>query len=99
MKKSFFLLCTIFCTALVVISIYAMKTKPIKDTESAQQQQYVIADYHGKIAVFDKGTDEPSVVYEIYTHLLPENDIELLRKGVSVSSREELQNRLEDFGL
>lgn len=99
MKKLIFALCTIFCTALVVISIYTMNTRPQKDISSVAQQQYTVADFHGKIAVFDKGSVEPSVVYEIYTHLLPENDIELLRNGISVVSHDELQALLEDFGL
>ncbi|MEG0021118.1 MAG: hypothetical protein RR846_06010 [Oscillospiraceae bacterium] len=99
MKKLIFIVSTIFCTALVVISIYNMNTKPLTREAPPQQSQYIIADYHGKIAVFHKIDGEPVVVYEVYTHLLPENDIELLRKGIKVSSKEELQLRLEDFGL
>ncbi|MEG1895543.1 MAG: hypothetical protein RR162_04820 [Oscillospiraceae bacterium] len=99
MKKLISIVFTVFCAALVVISIYNMNTKPIEDITSSQQGQYIIADYHGKIAVFEKMDSEPIVVYEIYTHLLPENDIELLRKGVCVTTKEELQLRLEDFGL
>ncbi|MBR6519058.1 MAG: hypothetical protein IKT63_05230 [Oscillospiraceae bacterium] len=56
-------------------------------------------DFGGKVAVFEDGMQEPVAVYDIYTHLLPENDIELLRRGIHVDTLSELQSRLEDLGL
>ncbi|MBR4036168.1 MAG: hypothetical protein IKJ05_05500, partial [Oscillospiraceae bacterium] len=60
---------------------------------------YVIKEYGGKVAVFNPDETEPMAVYEVYVHLLPENDIELLRKGIPVDDDYTLQKALEDFGL
>lgn len=99
MKKLFLGLCTLLCTALIVISIYMMNSVPTKMIVQDTQISYIVKDYGGKIAVFAPNEEEPMVVYEVYTHLLPENDIELLRKGISVNDDLELLKTLEDFGL
>ena len=100
MKKLIVALSTIFCTILIMVSIYNMI--PPKETDLSETKKttiYTIADYGGKVAVFEDENNEPFVVYDIYTHLLPENDIEILRKGIKVNSLQELQTCLEDLGL
>ena len=73
MKKLIIALSTIFCTILIMVSIYTfLPGKPMTDAEEAQLQ-YIVRDYGGKVAVFDNSSNIPLVVYEIYTHLLPEN--------------------------
>ena len=100
MKKTIIALSTIFCTILIMVSIYSFIPRQGENTPSDEAvQKYVITDYSGKVAVFIKDENEPMVVYEVYTHLLPENDIEILRKGIEVDGLSELQVRLEDFGL
>ena len=99
MKKIFLALCTIFCTALIAISIYRMKITPRDPIDSPSQVSYIIKEHGGKIAVFAPGEEEPLAVYEVYVHLLPENDIELLRKGITVDDDYTLVKTLEDFGL
>ncbi|MBQ9844588.1 MAG: hypothetical protein IJO54_00685 [Oscillospiraceae bacterium] len=100
MKKLAVALSTIFCAILIMVSVYTFIPK--NDNQPAEQKQsagYTITDLGGKVAVFEDGIDEPVAVYDIYTHLLPENDIELLRKGIHVDSLSQLQSRLEDLGL
>ncbi len=99
MRKIIIALSTIFCTILIMVSIYSFVPRQQDVPAGETAQKYVISDYGGKVAVFRKEEKEPVVVYEVYTHLLPENDIEILRRGVEVSSLDELQTRLEDFGL
>ncbi len=99
MKKLIIALSTIFCAILIIVSIYTLPPKEKTNNISADSCNYIISDYGGKVAVFEENNQSPVVVYEIYTHLLPENDIELLRKGIKVSSLSQLQSRLEDFGL
>lgn len=101
MKKLIIALSTIFCAVLVAVSIYTIiPSKSSKeDVPKQQQETYFISDYEGKVALFKNGEKDPVKVYEIYTHLLPENDIELLRKGIAVENETQLQSRLEDFGL
>lgn len=99
MKKLIIALSTIFCAILIMVSIYTFipqkQTVPIEET----QVEYTLRDYGGKVAVFENDSSTPMVVYEIYTHLLPENDIEMLRRGIKIATREQLQTCLEDLGL
>lgn len=99
MKKLFICLSTVFCTVLIAVSIYTMNFKPTKQAQNQPTAMYTITDYKGKLAVMKNGSSEPIAVYEVYTHLLPENDIELLRVGISVYNETELAKKLEDFGL
>ena len=99
MKKLIIALSTIFCTILIMVSIYTFIPRSQPQTESEPPVEYTVMDYGGKVAVFETGSNTPLVVYEIYTHLLPENDIELLRRGIKVTSQEQLQTCLEDLGL
>ena len=100
MKKLIVALSTIFCAFLIAVSIYTIlpQNNP-PSARSAAEQQYIVADWGGKVAVFEEGADQPFEVYDIYTHLLPENDIDLLRKGIVVNSLQQLQSCLEDLGL
>ncbi len=99
MKKLIIAISTIFFSVLIMISIYTFL--PQKHSEQPQQPQieYIVKDYCGKVAVFENNSKTPLVVYEIYTHLLPESDIEILRRGIKVNSQEQLQHCLEDLGF
>ena len=99
MKKIFLALCTLFCTALIGISIVQMKNTPRSPIDTATEMAYIVKEYGGKVAVFTPDGTEPLAVYEVYVHLLPENDIELLRKGIAVDDDYTLLKTLEDFGL
>lgn len=100
MKKLTVALSTIFCAILIMVSVYTFL--PEKDTPSAESEisaGYTLMDFGGKVAVFEDGKDEPMAVYDIYTHLLPENDIEMLRRGIHADTLSEVQSCLEDLGL
>ena len=99
MKKLIIALSTIFCAIVIMVSIYTLFPKETPQSEAEVPIEYTIRDYGGKVAVFETDSETPLVVYEIYTHLLPENDIELLRRGIKVATQEQLQTRLEDLGL
>jgi hypothetical protein len=99
MRKIFFTLCTLFCTALIAISIFTMKNTDTDTINVPTQTAYIVKDYGGKVAVFTPDEQQPLAVYEVYVHLLPENDIELLRKGIPVDDDYTLLKTLENFGL
>ena len=100
MKKLIIALSTIFCAVLIIVSIYTLLPENNNSVpDSNVIAGYTIADWGGKVAAFEDGCDEPFAVYDIYTHLLPENDIELLRKGIHVDNQQQLQACLEDLGL
>ena len=100
MKKLIVALSTIFCAVIVAVSIYSCFPKePQTSPQQNTAVHYTVRDYAGKVAVFESGSSKPLVVYEIYTHLLPENDIELLRRGIEFDNMQQLQACLEDLGL
>ena len=99
MKKLIIALSTIFCTIMIMVSIYTSVPRNQPQPESKTVVEYTVRDYGGKVAVFENDSSTPMVVYEIYTHLLPENDIEMLRRGIKIATREQLQTCLEDLGL
>ena len=99
MKKLIFCFCTIFCTALICISIQQMKNAAQQPIAQPAQTVYIVKEYGGKLAVFTLDETQPIAVYDVYIHLLPENDIEILRKGIPVDDDYTLLKTLENFGL
>ena len=57
-----------------------------------------IAVFAGKLALFKTGENTPVTRYEIYTGLLPEQDVAALQQGIPVATQKELRRYLEDFG-
>lgn len=62
---------------------------------------YYLRDYHGRVAVYAAGGDaaQPLEIYDIYTRLLPEQDLLALQSGVPAADDAALQRLLEDYGL
>ena len=61
---------------------------------------YLLKDNAGHVALYSGDGSGPLAQYEeIYTRLLPENDVLALQQGVPVSSETELEKRLEDYGF
>ena len=50
------------------------------------------------LALFKTGENTPVTRYEIYTGLLPEQDVAALQQGIPVATQKELRRYLEDFG-
>ena len=99
MTKIWVALLAVLCAASLALSLFWMvrpgRTAP-QETSSAAP--YLLKDHGGRLAVFAPGADEPLQVYDIYTHLLPEQDVAALQKGIPVESEERLARLLEDFG-
>lgn len=64
------------------------------------QPLYLLKDQAGHPALYAPDGAGPLALYEeVYTRLLPEQDVLALQQGVAVYSEAELQKRLEDYGL
>lgn len=69
-----------------------------KSNVSTTQTRYIVAEYQGKIAVFNEDNTTPIHVFESpYVRDLPKYDRELLTKGIVVESNTELLKILEDY--
>ena len=58
---------------------------------------YIIREHDGRVAVFARGESAPEMVLERMVHHLPTYDRIQLQEGVPVFSKEELQERIEDY--
>ncbi len=61
---------------------------------------FVLREYGGKIALFGEDMpEEPLAVYETPITSLYPADIELLREGIRLKSRDEVSRLIEDLGV
>ncbi|MEG2039126.1 MAG: hypothetical protein RRZ73_05305 [Oscillospiraceae bacterium] len=59
--------------------------------------QFLIANYQGRIAVYEKNRTTPKKIFNVYLSTLPEYDKKQLEKGIPIANYEELVKRLEDY--
>ena len=74
---------------------FALGSRP----SQTQSSGYLLKDNGGHLALYTADGTGPLAEYDIYTRLLPENDLLALQQGVAVADEAELQQRLEDYGL
>lgn len=82
------------------MSYYTPKPAASQESPAAQAEQdgpYRVALYEGKIGVFQLGAAEPFLTADVDVYLLPEEDIALLRKGLTAQSLTEVKSILEDY--
>lgn len=68
-------------------------------SEPSPAPAYLLKDHAGKLALYDGSGTGPLAEYDVYTRLLPEQDVLELQQGVPVADAAELQRRLEDYGV
>ena len=90
--------CIVLAALLLCLSALLTLQQYEQPNTPAAAPLYTVKDEGGKVAVI-KQSDSSEQVLSIYTHLLPEEDVEALRAGIKVYSEEELSALLEDFGL
>ena len=62
-----------------------------------EEERYRVTLYEGKIGVFRGGEDEPFLIADVSAYLLPEEDVEILRRGIEVDSFTGVKQVLEDY--
>ena len=98
MPKVWIYLLALLCALGLAASVTVFRLRPFE--AEAPESSYTLRDWHGRLALFESGeAKQPVEVYDVYTHLLPENDVLSLQAGIPLENREQLQRLLEDFGL
>lgn len=64
---------------------------------SSQEGPFTVSIYDGKIGVFQPGETTPFLTADVDVYLLPEEDIALLRKGLTAQTLWEVRAILEDY--
>ena len=82
----------------VVIPNIAKSSGPKPISEPIEKKiTYVVKEYKGKIAVFEKGNEKPFKITQVNTADLPKTDKEILKNGIEVENQKELSSVLEDY--
>ncbi len=106
MKKIFWSLGCFLVTFLALLFFFGPKSDNNPSAEEKKQQSYlestpntifVVSEYQGNIAVFEKDNPSPVKITDVQIVDLPREDRELLKKGIKVNTKEELSNILEDY--
>ncbi len=86
------------CAVSLVCSALLVTLRHIQVATPPPAPAYTVTEDGGHLAVIS-AEGAKQVYNNVYTYLLPEDDIEMLRKGIPVYSEAELRALLEDFGL
>lgn len=70
---------------------------PIATEETTQYKTYVVKEYDGMVAVFEKGENKPFRITDTYVSSLPQADRDNLKNGIEVTSKEKLRRLVEDL--
>ncbi len=65
--------------------------------ENSGQPEYLVTLYQGRLGVFKEGRTSPVLTQDTPVYLLPEEDIELLKKGLPAKDLNEARKILEDY--
>ena len=68
-----------------------------RKSKKSEKYKYILKEYNGKLAIFEKGKKEPKMIFNVLINSLPEVDIKELKKGLKIKNEEELNERIEDF--
>lgn len=58
---------------------------------------YVIKAYHGRVAVFENGSDRPKEILDCPLDSLPPEEMQRLEQGITAADEKELQRLIEAF--
>ena len=97
-KILLFGLLIVTCFAVLFISINNDLTRrSLQDNSDIVADYFTVKEYNGKVAIYKNDEIKPYVVYDAYVSLLPQQDIDLLKKGIVTDDKEYLQKVIEDY--
>ena len=111
-KDKYYIKPILIFSIILIISLsffYMLTAKKIEKSQNEQEQNndipafeetnpetiYLIKDFNGKIGIFEN--DALIYTLDVYIFSLPQKDQKLLSEGISVSSKEELYEIIEEY--
>ena len=73
------------------------ESSKIEISQPIEEYQYVLKEFNGKLAVFEKGDKDPQMIFDVSIDSLPEIDMIELKQGLKIKDANELNERIEDF--
>ena len=83
-----------FCVT-SMINIFAGNNSA--QSEKNVSYEYILKSYDSKIAVYSAKNNSLEKVYNIYINTLPQQDIDMLNKGIKIKDSKELKSYIQDF--
>lgn len=65
--------------------------------DEAEEYEYLLKDYGGRLAVFKRGAASPDMIFDVYVKSLPDFDRNQLQTGVTAKNYSELVGLIEDY--
>ncbi len=81
------------------VYVYLDDTTDVTETTTSTAEDFltlIAREYEGKIGIFDS-TDKLIQILDVNVSTLPEADRKLLRAGIKISSKAELNSLIEDY--
>ena len=75
----------------------AVQQRVLNSPKEAEDYEYILAEYEGRLAVFLPNQITPKKVFDVYISTLPQKDQQDLKKGVGAADYAELVALLEDY--
>ena len=86
------------CFAVLFISINNdLNRRSLEEYSDIVEDYFTVKEYSGKVAIYKNDETKPYIVYDAYVSLLPQQDIDLLKKGIVTDDKEYLQRIIEDY--
>ena len=73
------------------------KSLNITTSQPVEEYKYILKDFQGKLAVFEKNKKDPEMIFDVLIDSLPEVDVIELQQGLKIKDEQELNERIEDF--
>lgn len=83
-------------TEFIYVNVLSESTITESVTEEADNEVFIVKEYLSRIGIFNENGKLLDII-DIYTKTLPQADINLLREGIRVTSRKELNALIEDY--
>ena len=95
-RKKWMVFLMVLCIAVTIASVASL-TVPVAAKEPSGPV-YVLRDNSGRLALYDAENGSLLRQYDVYTHLLPAVDVDMLRAGIDIYSDDQLQRLIEAYG-
>lgn len=97
--SAFLGLACIISLSTMIYSLCLNRNANIAQAEVVSEEihQYVLKDYNGNLAIFKNNDETPIQEFNILTSTYSEYDRSLLKYGIVVKTKEQLQQLIEDY--
>lgn len=87
--KRWFLFLCILLLCILAAALVSQRQQPTA--------KFILGEYDGRVAAFRSGCETPIQITDTAVASLPEEEAQMLRKGIPAATEEDLQRLIEDY--